>query len=103
MKNPWNYQFEIFLFNLESESSTNRHPMTEHLAITDEVFYGAKKRCGGDHVMLTWSYVFYYRIRKEYLEQLESWKVSLVAKTKDELANKASETFTDHHYKYSIL
>ena len=43
----------FFLFNLESESSTNRHPMTEHLAITDEAFYDAKKRCGGDHVMLT--------------------------------------------------
>jgi len=33
---------------------------------------------------------YHYRIRKEYLEQLEAWKVSLVAKLDDELASKAS-------------
>ena len=33
---------------------------------------------------------YHYRIRKQYLEQLEAWKVSLVAKLDDELASKAS-------------
>ena len=44
-----------------------------------------------------------YRIRKEYLEQLEAWKVSLVAKLNDELASKASGIFTNNHYNTLIL
>ena len=39
---------------------------------------------------------YHYRIRKEYLEQLEAWKVSLVAKLDDELASKASGMHTSY-------
>lgn len=42
-----------FCFKLESELSTNDETVTENLTITDEVFYDAKKRCDGDHMMLT--------------------------------------------------
>ncbi|XP_065918030.1 coiled-coil domain-containing protein 180-like isoform X2 [Dysidea avara] len=62
----------------ESDLSITHSVMTEHLVISDEMFYDVKKS-----------------IRKCYLEHLESWKVSLVTKVKTELCGKEEEYTTE--------